>query len=381
MRELDGLTGRTGVCLSANDVGHAHSGRHEHGVGSRVQATLITLKMRHHANRSGYDRLCDYMDASVLATAPVRRLWERGACRLARSRIRGAGVAWYHRNQYVTELRAMARWMSRGGQVFHFLYGENSYRYLGAARRLRSSNRMVATFHTPRQRFYEVLSQRAHLDELDMCVAVSSSQLDFLSELVGQDRVTYVPHGIDTDYFIPDPAARGRTEAGGMGCLFVGRHLRDLDTLEQAIRSLEGEPGIRFELVVGSDLATRFGAYRNVRCHTGISDEALLSLYQRSDLLVMPLLDCTANNAILEAMACGLPVVTTRLPGVSDYVDGGCGLFTEPGDVPGLVEALLELKAAPRRRVDMAWSSRERAEQFSWVRVAGQMDRLYRSLS
>jgi len=366
------------VDLSPDPLDHAQPGGEEKD--GRLRPTLITVKMGHHANRSGYDRLCDYMDAGVLATRPVRRLWERGVCRVARHAIRDNGVTWYHRASCVAELRAAARWVSRGGQVFHFLYGENSYRYLGAARRLRRSNRIVATFHTPRQRFHEVVSRRAHLAGLDMCVAVSSSQLEFLTELVGQDRVTYVPHGIDTDYFLPDPVVHGQATEGVMGCLFVGRHLRDLDTLERAIRALEGEAGIRFDLVVGADLATRFRGYRNVRCHSGISDEALLGLYQRSDLLVMPLLDCTANNAILEGMACGLPVVTTRLPGALDYVDGSCGLFTERGDASGLVDALVDLEAAPERRVAMARSSRERAQHFSWARIAEQMDRLYRRL-
>ena len=71
--------------------------------------------------------------------------------------------------------------------------------------------------------------------------------------------------------------------------------------------------------------------------HAGLTDDELLALYQRSSLLLLPLLDATANNAILEAMACGLPIVTTDLPGLGTYVDPSFADLLTAGDVEAAV--------------------------------------------
>ena len=57
----------------------------------------------------------------------------------------------------------------------------------------------------------------------------------------------------------------------------------------------------------------RFVQHPNTRCHAGLSDEQLLALYQSADIGVMPVIDCTANNGLLEMMATGLPVVMTDI--------------------------------------------------------------------
>lgn len=61
--------------------------------------------------------------------------------------------------------------------------------------------------------------------------------------------------------------------------------------------------------------------YPQVTIHRFISNEQLLYLYNNSRLLFLPLKDSTANNSLLEALACGVPVVATDLPGIKDYTN------------------------------------------------------------
>lgn len=73
----------------------------------------------------------------------------------------------------------------------------------------------------------------------------------------------------------------------------------------------------------------------------------------------------------LEAMACGTPLVTTRLPGVAEYAaHDETALLVEPGDPPALADALDALLADPARRDRLAAAGRERALDYSWAAQA-----------
>ena len=83
-----------------------------------------------------------------------------------------------------------------------------------------------------------------------------------------------------------------------------------------------------------------FKGLTNVELHSSINDKSLLRLYQSAQILLLPLLDCTANNALLEGMACGLPVVTTDLPAIKDYVNDDCSILAPKGDSKALAMPL-----------------------------------------
>lgn len=72
-----------------------------------------------------------------------------------------------------------------------------------------------------------------------------------------------------------------------------------------------------------------------------MSEEDLLVAYRQADLLALPLKDCTANNSILEAMACGLSVVTTDIGGIRDYVDDTCALLSARGDAEEMAKNIM----------------------------------------
>jgi glycosyltransferase involved in cell wall biosynthesis len=124
----------------------------------------------------------------------------------------------------------------------------------------------------------------------------------------------------------------------------------------------------------------RFSELNNVTVMSGVGDEELRELYQTSTALLMPLLDATANNALLEAMACGLPVVTTDLAGTRDYLDDSCASFVPKSDDQGYVDAAIRLSSEPELRRRMSEASLTRALDFNWSRVAERLVKLYRSL-
>src|SRR5690606_16519952 len=85
----------------------------------------------------------------------------------------------------------------------------------------------------------------------------------------------------------------------------------------------------------------------------------------------------TANNVIVEALACGLPVISTDLVGVRDYVTPECALLTPQGDAAALAQAVRALSAAPERRAAMAEAARRRALEFRLEVIADRLRELY----
>lgn len=88
------------------------------------------------------------------------------------------------------------------------------------------------------------------------------------------------------------------------------------------------------------------------------------------------------SNAVLEAMAAGLPIVGTRISGNEDVVtDGDNGLLVPPGDAAALADALCQLVENPQLAARMGARSRARAEErFSVPAIVGKLERAYRGL-
>jgi glycosyltransferase involved in cell wall biosynthesis len=143
---------------------------------------------------------------------------------------------------------------------------------------------------------------------------------------------------------------------------------------------LANSPDITIIIVAPEPYRTIFNEMHNVTFLSGVSDEQLVSLYQRASCLLMTAENATANNAILEAMACGLPIISERVGGIPEYVDETCGFLTTPSRAEELCTAILNLSSTPSRATAMGNASRAVAESLDWTRVALKHADVYRSL-
>lgn len=338
------------------------------------RVTLVVRRASHHAGASGYDRLADTLCAEAGASVAAHGFPRRGTDRLSRPFVRRAGLAWYGTDAFLTEIwtACAAAW---SGGIVHFLYGENSYRYAAVVPRGRG-RRLVATLHLPASVFAEYVHSPRHLERLDAVVLVARSQLDILERWQTKPAAHVIPHGVDVGCFRP-PNTAARHE----NCLFVGRWLRDFACLGAVVDAVHrAAPRVRFTLVLPPELVSEWSGRPGVDARSGVDDAALLRAYQESALLVMPLRDTTANNAVLEAMACGLPVVATDVGGMRDYVDRDCARLVPAGKPEAMAAAVLELMQNPAARKAMGQAARIRAETFAWPRVAEQTLAMYEAL-
>jgi glycosyltransferase involved in cell wall biosynthesis len=102
-----------------------------------------------------------------------------------------------------------------------------------------------------------------------------------------------------------------------------------------------------------------------------ISDAELLRLYQASTVAILSVTMAVGNNALLEQMACGLPVVATNVGAVREYLGDEAGLLFPPGDAGALAAGVLRLLEDDSARRRMGTAARVRALEFDH-RVAAQ---------
>ncbi|MBN2457222.1 MAG: glycosyltransferase family 4 protein [Sedimentisphaerales bacterium] len=339
---------------------------------------FVFHRFKHHSSHSGYDCLVRYADANHINSdlSPLASAALQKALKLA---LKNADVGAYNQHRLFGEIKVSLKLLGLNGnrEIFHFLYGEDAYCYSGFVPRGKGK-KIIATFHQPQPHFERSIRRRNHLKRLDKIVTVSRDRLTYFSEFVEKDKVCFIPHGIDTDFFVP---VKEDKEQGSYACLFVGHWLRDFETLKDVIEIVTAKnKDIEFIIVTTQRDLKHLTNVSNADIRIGIPEDELLDHYQSSSLLVLPLVDCTANNSILEGLACGLPIVTTDVGGIRDYVDDNCAVLVPPKAPEIMAEKVLELIENKPLRKTMGENARKKALEFSWPLVAQKFEKLYLDL-
>jgi glycosyltransferase involved in cell wall biosynthesis len=289
---------------------------------------------------------------------------------------------WYDREAFDIEGQVAFQLVARGETTFHFLYGEHSHRWAAKVNRWAGHrNRVVATYHQLPSFFEQRRKQYQHVRNLDAIILIASNQCEFFESVAGSDKVHVIPHGVDTEFFRPSPTAQNDDHP--LTCLTVGSNYRDFGAHVQVIRAVNRSAlrGVQFVVVGEPRCAVHFAGLENVRYLSGISDDELLCRYQTADVLLLPLADATACNALLEGMACGLATVVTEVGGRRDYVDEECALLVPSGNPDALIEQVTGILQQEARRRALGTAARERAvTRFDWKFIADQMRSVYATL-
>lgn len=338
-----------------------------------VPVYFVRYIYSHHTSRGGYHHFSRYLGETV-ALSPAMRLAGDTILRLPGKLLSWYGGQFeYSRHDYVMELQTMLHMSRRRGCLYHVTNAEKSYRLLSRMKGYRD-HRIVATFHHPREHFEWLFRSTDHFRKLDHALVVSTNQIEWVEQLVGPGKVSFVPCGIDTDYFAP---AAGPAGDHPFRCVFLGTHMRDLDTLQAVIRRVHAaRPDTEFLLASLNRRCAELTDGGRVQWLRQIPDSDYLRLMQTADLLVLPLRGSTLVTSVIESLACGLPVLTTR-GGISDYLDDECSIQFEPGDAEGMAQAVIALADDEAQRRRMAEAARRKALTFSWPLAAARMLEAY----
>ncbi len=232
----------------------------------------------------------------------------------------------------------------------------------------------------------------------DRIVCASRGERDALVRLYGvpAQRVEVVPCGVDTGLFRPLGRQRARAELGLPGdvpiVLFVGRlePLKGLDLLLRAHARLQS-PALL--VIVGGDerdealrsrlrsLGRRLGSLQRVMFLPAVPHEELPLYYSAADVCAVPSHYESFGLVALESMACGTPVVASRVGGLQELVrDGETGFLVSPARPDTFARGLERLLSDPALRDALGRRARLAALGYQWPQVAERVEAIYRQV-
>ena len=259
---------------------------------------------------------------------------------------------------------------------------------------------------TPRR----IETEREIMNFADRLVAANPLEKAQMIWLYGADpaRIEVIPCGVDLNLFHPLPRDEAKAHLDMSHhhkmVLFVGRiePLKGIDVLIEAMALALGDMNqLRDEIclcIVGGDpdadadkLDREMARLQELRERLGIADvvtflgkreqDVLPYYYSAAEVCVVPSHYESFGMVALEAMACGTPVIASRVGGLTSTVKDGHTGFLVPSDDPhALAKKLKLLLTNENLRRDMGRQATRLAERYRWSTVAGQIIALYREL-
>jgi len=306
---------------------------------------------------------------------------------------------------FADELQRFTAREGRGYDIVHSHYWQSGRPGGVLARRLRVPHAVM--FHTlgevkNRARISEeepkdrIRAERGIARRADAIVTASPHERQLLEMYYGADpaRMRTIPCGVDLNLFQPLNREDCRAKLGlapdAPVLLWVGRleKLKGVDILISALAELE-EPGVTLLIVGGDDRASALraelqrqaeeaGVAASVRFEGPVAHDRLPIYYSAADICVVPSYYESFGLVAVEAMACGTPVVASRVGGlVSTVVEGVTGYLIPWRCPEPFAEKLEVLLHNPELRANFSRAARASVERFRWRNIALQVAGMY----
>jgi len=210
---------------------------------------------------------------------------------------------------------------------------------------------------------YLVLQKRA-LRRAKHIGVVSRNLLEAIPQKF-KSKASFIPHGVDTEFWDPSLGAAPDSVALKDFVLCVGSHGLDRDLLTALVHA---NPSRQFVFV---GLKQRLGEFANTHYLYQLPDAELRNLYASAIFMIRPLLFATANNSILESLSMGKTLLVNRSKGVTDYLGEETCIFMDT------LQAGYSLENLERRLLDPGTLRRHAIDTFGWNKILDTYIMLY----
>ena len=211
-------------------------------------------------------------------------------------------------------------------------------------------------------------------------VVANSLGLKKLAQKADFFPVSIIPNGIDSSFFKPLETDKGKES---VHFIFTGRlsEQKNLFFMFDQFAILKKKSKKKLMIHIAGDgpykrkleiFAKEIGISNDITWYGWVNKNRLLKLYQKADCLVNPSFCEGMPNSVLEAMACGLPVIASNVPGNNDIVfDGENGFLFDLDDPMKIKDSLNMIIENTNMRSALGKNSRKRVtENFSWSKSA-----------
>lgn len=352
-------------------------------VAYEVNAYLLSDRIGWFGDHTGYEQLPRFLAGERLLSLSCitppggflpRALGKLSSLALGHGRVNQA--------QAFARLAAFAQLSLHRDTLLHILYGEEHARYWGSFP-ARLQARTVLTIHQPPSQW--TAATIGSLQWVRHAILLYTRDLPFFREAMPKAQLYCIPHGVDINFFSP---SNNRPSSGTKRLLYNGVHLRNVAMLRRIVPIIINKhPDVVFDFLVPLHRRDEreFGElleHSAITWHAGLNDHQLLDLYQHAYALLLPMSDSGANTAVVESLACGLPIITTDVGGIRDY--GGATVFclVNNNDDSRMIQLVDKYLKLPAWRDEVAVQCRRFAErELSWPLVARRHADVYRSLA
>ena len=217
-------------------------------------------------------------------------------------------------------------------------------------------------------------------------VIANSEGLKILAQKTSPgQKIEIIYNGIDIKEFKP---AKNKKFGKTLKIICVARLIKrkGIDYLLEALGKLKNKDFLLTIIGEGNEkenlkqLAEELKIKNKVNFLESVSHSKIANHYQQNDLFVLPSLNEGMSNTILEAMACGLPIITTNTGGAKELIKNN-GFIVKPKSVNQLKNAILKYLNNEKLLKKHGQISRQIAQKMSWQKVAEDYLKIYAQLA
>jgi glycosyltransferase involved in cell wall biosynthesis len=240
--------------------------------------------------------------------------------------------------------------------------------------------------------FYNVLINKRVVSKTNRIIALSKAYIETSPVLKeNSEKIDIIPNGVDLKKFNPDVDVSGIREKYKLPeknvIIFVGRFVKTKG-IEYLIKAMKYVDKGTLLLVGGGELEPELRKLvheekldEKVRFLGFLPNEDLPKLYGISDAFVLPSLSESFGVVLLEAMACGVPLIVSDLPRIKQFLSEDFALKVKPMDFHGFAEKINYMLSNQEIRRKMGENARSFAKDYSWEAAAEKISDVYNEIT
>ena len=233
---------------------------------------------------------------------------------------------------------------------------------------------------------FERIRTKPILQNADAILALTENMQIKLKNIYNTE-IFIVPNGIDLEEYAGETLFPDK-KTDTKNILFVGRlrPVKGVQYLITAMKKIHEEMPDAKLIIVGEGeereclaaLSIQLGIQKYVKFIGKVEHEKVKTFMQQADVFVLPSLSEGFPNVILEAMACGLPVIATRVGGIPDIISNGTnGYLVDVKDTNDMANKIIFLLSDDILRKKISDNNRDLVKKYAWDNVTIELEKIY----